>query len=69
MRRSCSLRRTASGCTDSDKRGLTIERDRILVWGRAEVAELVDALDSGSSGHCDCGGSTPPFRTQPLRLA
>lgn len=26
------------------------------------MAELVDALDSGSSGHYACGGSSPPFR-------
>ena len=31
--------------------------------GNAKVAELVDALDSGSSGHYACGGSSPPFRT------
>jgi hypothetical protein len=30
--------------------------------GRAEVAELVDALDLGSSGETR-GGSSPPFRT------
>ncbi len=29
----------------------------------AKVAELVDALDSGSSGQHACGGSSPPFRT------
>ncbi len=28
----------------------------------ARVAELVDALDLGSSGH-SCGGSSPPSRT------
>ncbi len=28
----------------------------------AKVAELVDALDSGSSGQYACGGSSPPFR-------
>ena len=27
------------------------------------MAELVDALDSGSSGQYACGGSSPPFRT------
>ena len=27
------------------------------------MAELVDALDSGSSGLIACGGSSPPFRT------
>ena len=30
---------------------------------QAKVAELVDALDSGSSEHCARGGSSPPFRT------
>ena len=30
----------------------------------AGVAELVDALDSGSSGQYACGGSSPPFRTR-----
>ena len=30
----------------------------------AKVAELVDALDSGSSGQYACGGSSPPFRTR-----
>jgi hypothetical protein len=34
-----------------------------FVEGNAKVAELVDALDSGSSGHYACGGSSPPFRT------
>jgi hypothetical protein len=28
------------------------------------VAELVDALDSGSSGQYACGGSSPPFRNR-----
>ena len=28
------------------------------------MAELVDALDSGSSGQYACGGSSPPFRTK-----
>ena len=27
------------------------------------MAELVDALDSGSSGQYACGGSSPPFRS------
>ncbi|MEY3013935.1 MAG: hypothetical protein RIT45_2670 [Pseudomonadota bacterium] len=31
----------------------------------AKVAELVDALDSGSSEQCARGGSSPPFRTTP----
>ena len=31
------------------------------------MAELVDALDSGSSGQYACGGSSPPFR-RPLLL-
>ena len=30
------------------------------------MAELVDALDSGSSGQCACGGSSPPFRTMSI---
>jgi hypothetical protein len=32
------------------------------------VAELVDALDSGSSGQYACGGSSPPFRIRLLVL-
>jgi trigger factor len=35
---------------------------RLSVWNRAKVAELVDALDLGSSA-ARCGGSSPPFRT------
>lgn len=28
-----------------------------------ESGGMADALDSGSSGLCACGGSSPPFRT------
>ena len=35
----------------------------------AKVAELVDALDSGSSGQIACGGSSPPFRMSLLLAA
>ncbi len=38
--------------------------DIILSFNKpAEVAELVDALDSGSSGHFARRGSTPLFGT------
>src|SRR5690606_20802485 len=37
-------------------------------WRLAKVAELVDALDLGSSGS-HRGGSSPPFRTNPGRHA
>jgi len=36
----------------------------IFCWASAEVAELVDALDLGSSGAIR-GGSSPPFRIWP----
>ena len=32
--------------------------------GHADVAELADALDSGSSGHCARAGSSPVIRIQ-----
>jgi hypothetical protein len=33
-----------------------------------ESGGMADALDSGSSGLCACGGSSPPFRTRFLYL-
>ena len=39
----------------------TAPLDKVVVLG-ARVAELVDALDLGSSGET-CGGSSPPSRT------
>ncbi len=36
----------------------------IITLALAAVAELADALDSGSSGHCARGGSSPLCRTK-----
>jgi hypothetical protein len=38
----------------------------ILILADAAVAELADALDSGSSPDCQGGGSSPFCRTKPL---
>ncbi len=41
---------------------LTAKRQLYYTCWIAKVAELVDALDLGSSA-VRCGGSSPPFRT------
>ena len=49
-----------------NKKGLTFGEKMSIIYycsGHADVAELADALDSGSSGHCARAGSSPVIRS------